>query len=90
MPSENPSATGRRLIPAMTDGAMHIQDALMHKAMAWALRNAVVSKGNVLALISQLDDSPTFNVRAVDVVPWRQRHALLSCDRQRELSEPTR
>ena len=68
MPSENTSATGHRLIPAMTDGAMHIQDALMHKAMAWALRNAVVSKGNVLALITQLDESPTFNVRAVDVV----------------------
>ena len=44
----------------MTDGPMHSQDALMHKAMAWALRNAVVSKGNVLALITQLDESSTF------------------------------
>ena len=68
MPSENPSATGRRLIPAMTDGAMHIPEAQAQKAMHWALRNAVVSKGDVLALITQQEDASTFNVRAVDVV----------------------
>ena len=48
---------------------MHIQETNMHKAMSWALRNAVVSKGNVLALISQQDGSSTFNVRAVGRIP---------------------
>ena len=67
MPSENPSATGQRLIPPMTDVPLHIQEAQMQKAMAWALRNAVVSKGDVLALVTQQEDASTFNVRAVDV-----------------------
>ena len=56
MPSENTSTTGERLFPAVTDIPNHIQEVHIQQAMTWALRNAVVSRGDVVAFISKPDE----------------------------------